>query len=1548
MKTLFVGCLFALCFFCANSQTTTIPDANFEQFLVDQGIDSNGLNGNILNADAQAVTALNISINTITDFTGLEAFVNLVTLDAGTNQFATLPLTTLSLLEELVFNQNMVLASLDLSGNPNLKRFQARANGGSNSGPITVIDLSNNLQLEDINIYNFRNLQNVIFPDTNTVISIYLLMHNDITVDFSGYSSLESLSLSTNFNNNYPITATLPSEQNTLKTVAIQGGNIIDVDLSNFLALEAISLQSTNTETIDIPQTSTLTAISISDHNIASASFADASMLQNLTITRKQESPGLQLDITQNEALTTLNASHNYMDALDLSQNTNLSDLRLAHNSFATLETSQNLNLVYLDASYNLISSLDLSTNTILERLILNNNELPGIDLQANILLENLNLGTNKIPTLDVSSNNELRMLYIDDNLFANTGLDLTQNPELHYLDASNNQIESLDITQNGKLGSLILHHNLFSGTDIIDQYYDIWNANGALGASDELDVSYNLLSGRIPDFTNLAVDRRTNYFELRFNDNYFHFGDFEAEHLSYVDLLNTYWSSSPSLVLFRAYTYAPQAKVNEVETIAPNAGENITLTTTVRGNQNHYKWFKDGIELADAPDAPELILTDVNDCDSGIYHSEITSDLVPFENSNAPGSGGKNLLLQRNDITVNVTVNKTCVSLTNPVNTATDVAINTGIAWENTNGACGYILSVGTSSGGVDLVNNLDVGDLELYNFENDLPANQDIYVTIIPYFSDGEISGCTEEMFTTSTLAIPPDCTQLGRPLYGAQEVALTSDLYWEPANAADNYIVQVGTSSGTDNVLNQTVASTYYEVPEGTFEAGTEYFVTIIPTNTFGNATGCTETSFTTETLITPPACTTLMSPADGATDVALDVELSWNASAEATGYLLNVGTSSGGTQIIDNLDVGNQTVYNLTENLPENTEIFVSIIPYNSTGNATGCTEASFTTETLITPPACTTLTSPVDGAIDVALDVELSWNASAEATGYLLNVGTSSGGTQIIDNLDVGNQTVYNLTENLPENTEIFVSIIPYNSAGNASGCTEASFTTETLITPPACTTLTSPVNGATDVALDVELSWNPSAEATGYLLNVGTSSGGTQIIDNLDVGNQTVYNHTDDLPENTEIFVSIIPYNSAGNATGCTEASFTTDTLITAPACTTLTSPVDGAIDVALDATISWAPADSAAGYIINAGTSSGLSNIANQVDVGNTLTFDYALEFFNDQTIYVTITPYNEAGETLGCSEESFSTVSAIDPPPCTTLSNPSPNANGAFINTSFSWLPVSEASGYYLSIGTNPDATSYIDAFDVGNSTTYYLQDNLPYDTRIYVKITPYNNGGKATSCEIFSFITQAEPLPPLCTELLNPVPESADNPTDLRFNWASVENVTGYILNIGSNPNTQDIVSNLDVGNITSYTLNDLLPEETVLYISITPYNTNGTASNCEQFYFTTATAEETAIFDKKYGFSPDGDGINESWFIPNITDHPDNLVQIFNRWGDLVFEMENYDNATHSFTGIANRKVNFGAGKLPEGTYFFRIILTGTNNQPPAEGFLVLKR
>ncbi|SHJ70316.1 gliding motility-associated C-terminal domain-containing protein, partial [Aquimarina spongiae] len=96
------------------------------------------------------------------------------------------------------------------------------------------------------------------------------------------------------------------------------------------------------------------------------------------------------------------------------------------------------------------------------------------------------------------------------------------------------------------------------------------------------------------------------------------------------------------------------------------------------------------------------------------------------------------------------------------------------------------------------------------------------------------------------------------------------------------------------------------------------------------------------------------------------------------------------------------------------------------------------------------------------------------------------------------------------------------------------------------------------------------------------------------------------------------------------------------------------------------------------------------------------------------------------------------------------------------------------------------------------------------------------------------------------------------------------------------------------------------------------------------------------------ETRYGFSPDGDGINEFWEIDTIENYPNNSVSIFNRWGDLVFEIEGYNNTSRVFRGIANRKRSLGGDQLPEGTYFFKIRTSGPNSLRKTEGFLVLKR
>lgn len=117
---------------------------------------------------------------------------------------------------------------------------------------------------------------------------------------------------------------------------------------------------------------------------------------------------------------------------------------------------------------------------------------------------------------------------------------------------------------------------------------------------------------------------------------------------------------------------------------------------------------------------------------------------------------------------------------------------------------------------------------------------------------------------------------------------------------------------------------------------------------------------------------------------------------------------------------------------------------------------------------------------------------------------------------------------------------------------------------------------------------------------------------------------------------------------------------------------------------------------------------------------------------------------------------------------------------------------------------------------------------------------------------------------------------------------------------------------------------------------------------TTSGCtsEDSFIITVNPTEKKI--TKHGFSPDGDGINDTWSINGIEDYPNNTVFIYNRWGDMVFKMNNYDNDSKSFTGEANTLKALGAGQLPEGTYFFKIEIPEQHNLKQTEGFLVLKR
>ena len=71
----------------------------------------------------------------------------------------------------------------------------------------------------------------------------------------------------------------------------------------------------------------------------------------------------------------------------------------------------------------------------------------------------------------------------------------------------------------------------------------------------------------------------------------------------------------------------------------------------------------------------------------------------------------------------------------------------------------------------------------------------------------------------------------------------------------------------------------------------------------------------------------------------------------------------------------------------------------------------------------------------------------------------------------------------------------------------------------------------------------------------------------------------------------------------------------------------------------------------------------------------------------------------------------------------------------------------------------------------------------------------------------------------------------------------------------------------------------------------------------------------------------GFSPNNDGVNDDWVIKGIENFPLNEVLIFNRWGDKVKELYNYNNTTVVWDGTNNKGED-----LPDGTYYYVVKLT----------------
>ncbi|GLB48776.1 choice-of-anchor L domain-containing protein [Neptunitalea lumnitzerae] len=134
----------------------------------------------------------------------------------------------------------------------------------------------------------------------------------------------------------------------------------------------------------------------------------------------------------------------------------------------------------------------------------------------------------------------------------------------------------------------------------------------------------------------------------------------------------------------------------------------------------------------------------------------------------------------------------------------------------------------------------------------------------------------------------------------------------------------------------------------------------------------------------TYVCPPECASNVVITDNGSCGNYPADITWDTTLDAEGYYISMGTSPGGTDILNNIDLGNVTAYT-TDFLTVATTYYVTITPYNTFGTATSCTEYNFTTAA--TPCYCESIPTSNDLAGITNVTIESTSNSIPDVTYY---------------------------------------------------------------------------------------------------------------------------------------------------------------------------------------------------------------------------------------------------------------------------------------------------------------------------------------------------------------------------------------------------------------------------------------------------------------------------------------------------------------------------------------------------------------------------------
>jgi autotransporter-associated beta strand protein len=346
-------------------------------------------------------------------------------------------------------------------------------------------------------------------------------------------------------------------------------------------------------------------------------------------------------------------------------------------------------------------------------------------------------------------------------------------------------------------------------------------------------------------------------------------------------------------------------------------------------------------------------------------------------------------------------------------------------------------------------------------------------------------------------------------------------------------------------------------------------------------------------------------------------------------------------------------------------------------------------------------------------------VNLSWTASERGTSYTIMRGTGSGNetTMVANNVTGTTYTDMGVTNGV---TYYYVVVAVTSTGGSSPNSNEASAAPVPPVPSAPAGLFAGPANG------EALLTWQPSPNATSYIVLRGTASGGETTVAASNVTTDSYNNNG--LANGTTYYYVVEAANLSGASGASNEASVIPTTSGPATPTNLAALPGDGAVE------LNWTVSAEAGSYIILRGTASGVYTSSITISAASTSYLDTTV---TNGTIYYYVVEASNANGTTGNSNQ-VTVLPASNPP----LAPTGLTATGSNQQISLAWNASTGATGYTLVRGTTSGVYPVTLAADGAGRT--YIDTGLLNGTTYYYAVAAVDLGGTS------GYSTQASAAP------------------------------------------------------------------------------------------------------------------------------------------------------------------------------------------------------